>query len=218
MREYLSRSFENFKSSPPTKKSQLFGKEVDLEIPQPDFSGLASAHLNLVGPQPPANEWSMMMPGAWKRTLKENFSLPLLYGHQSDALPLGLFEARETTKGLEIEGFLSNTQSGNDVRELINDGALNALSIGFDVREKNFAPYGVPGSPGYLKRVRYITDADLAEVSIVLWPADSRAKISRSPSAGYTARSNQNRIDAIQQRLNNIRIQHIRTMAKIVNA
>lgn len=90
----------------------------------------------------------------------------LFYGHTE---PIGtVISGRETDAGYEITAKVSNTSRGNDVLELMRDGALNKFSVGFipieSTRDGN-------------KVTR--TSVDLKEVSVVPFPAYNSATITQ---------------------------------------
>lgn len=70
-------------------------------------------------------------PGAFTKTLKDWSRVKLLALHNDQWLPIGRpVELREEKKDLYIEGKISDTSMGKDVKILIQDGVLNELSIG----------------------------------------------------------------------------------------
>ena len=71
--------------------------------------------------------------GAFHRTIAERGDrVKLLALHNNLTMPLGRATAlREETRGLVIEARISKTTAGDEVLELIRDGALDSLSIGF---------------------------------------------------------------------------------------
>jgi HK97 family phage prohead protease len=90
----------------------------------------------------------------------------LFYGHTE---PIGVVtDGRETENGYEITAKVSNTTRGNDVLELMRDGALNKFSVGF---------IPVESKRDGNKVVR--TAVDLKEVSVVPFPAYSSATITQ---------------------------------------
>lgn len=96
----------------------------------------------------------------------ENFkSNPvILWAHRYDELPLGKVISVETTvRGLEIEMVFAE-ESANpkaaQVKQLVDDGILNAVSVGFIPKER---------------KGNIITRSELLEVSIVPVPANQEA-------------------------------------------
>ena len=69
--------------------------------------------------------------GAFKKTLKDNRSFPLLWSHNVSE-PIGVLGGEEDDHGLAIEGKINlDVQRGREVRALMRQGAVNGLSIGY---------------------------------------------------------------------------------------
>jgi HK97 family phage prohead protease len=78
----------------------------------------------------------VIRPGAFARTIVERGPnrVKILAQHDARSLPLGRATAlREDAAGLYLEARISKTAAGDEALELIKDGALDGLSIGFDV-------------------------------------------------------------------------------------
>lgn len=116
--------------------------------------------------------------GAFAKTLKENPNPPLLWQHDSWE-PIGIIaSAEEDKKGLKIRGQLvPAVDRANAAYELMKVGALKGLSIGF---------YPMKSTYESGKGVDHITEAKLREVSVVTFPADPKAQVSRVLSALHT--------------------------------
>ena len=109
-------------------------------------------------------------PGAFSRTIKENFDrIKILSQHNDCDLPIGKpIELREDDKGLFVRGKISDTQKGRDVQTLLKDGVLNELSIGYDAITFDFDSD---------KGVRHLKEVRLWEISIVTWAMNDQATI-----------------------------------------
>jgi HK97 family phage prohead protease len=107
--------------------------------------------------------------GAFAKTISERGDrVKFLYQHDSDA-PIGKATAlREDASGLYAEFRVSKTQRGDEVLELIRDGALDSFSIGF-----NPIAHTSP-TRGHVVR----TEVKLREVSAVTFPAYESALMS----------------------------------------
>lgn len=123
----------------------------------------------------PDSYGDIMEKGAFKKSLdsggRNGFGVAMLYQHNPD-FPIGVWQQmREDSKGLYVEGKLAlGTQYGKETYELMKMGALKGLSIGYDV------PKG--GSEwDNDKKVRYLKEVNLWEISPVTFPANTRAKI-----------------------------------------
>lgn len=109
-------------------------------------------------------------PGAFARTIAQRGAkVPLHAMHESRRLPLGPVQSlREEANGLTIEARISRTTAGDEVLELIKDGALGGLSIGFSpVREEWTRD----------NKNRVLQEVALHEISVVSAPAYQEAQI-----------------------------------------
>lgn len=130
----------------------------------------------------PIDTWcpTLIEPGAFAKTLQENGKrVRILYQHDSHELIGKPAEngMRETSVGFEIEGKISATPRGMEVRTLIGDGVATDLSIGFDTIRAEFEE-----RPG-MEPLRRIKELRLWEVSVVTWGANEPAKITELYSA-----------------------------------
>ncbi len=135
---------------------------VDLETGT--FRGVASVFGSVVDAFPP----TIVEPGAFTRTLQNDASrVRILYQHQVDE-PIGRpLSMTETDLGLEVVGKISMTEKGKECLQLMSDGVLNELSIGFDpVRWWNDGD-----------GVRHLTEVRLWEFSPVTFAADRNARV-----------------------------------------
>lgn len=108
--------------------------------------------------------------GAFARTITERGAgaVKFLVQHDAQALPIGrAADLREDAAGLYGEFRVSRTAKGDEALELIRDGALDGLSIGF----KPIAE--AKGRSGAVRR----TEVKLREVSAVTFPAYDDARI-----------------------------------------
>jgi HK97 family phage major capsid protein len=96
--------------------------------------------------------------------------IKLLWQHDHKQ-PIGVIEnLYEDEKGLFIEASINcKVAQGNETAALIRQGAVDGLSIGFSVNKSIFGKKGE----------RIITDIKLWEISIVTFPANSSALISK---------------------------------------
>lgn len=104
----------------------------------------------------------------------------MLYQHDP-AEPMGVWsEAFEDNRGLYVRGRLSPfVTRARECAALIREGALDGLSIGFKAVEARSDPR---------TRLRRIARIDLWEVSVVTFPMQPQARISRPPSASPAVR------------------------------
>lgn len=102
----------------------------------------------------------IVMPGAFAESLGNGRSVKMLWNHDP-AQPIGRWNVvREDEKGLYVEGRLAlKTQRGLEVYEMLKDGVIEGLSIGYrTVRSKRTAAG------------RELWSLDLWEISIVTFP------------------------------------------------
>jgi hypothetical protein len=104
-------------------------------------------------------------------SIEDSDDATLFYGH---AEPIGVLTKREDAEGgWTVTGRISKTTRGNDVYTLLQDGALDSLSIRFDPIE-----YRVDENDVVIH-----TRARVREVSVVPFPAYTGAKVSEVRSA-----------------------------------
>lgn len=107
--------------------------------------------------------------GAFRKTITERGErVKALANHDRRSLPLGRAHTlREDGAGLYTELRVSKTRAGDEVLELVRDGALDSFSIGFaGVKDRQ-------GPDGTVER----TEVRLDEVSVVAFPAYDGAQI-----------------------------------------
>lgn len=104
--------------------------------------------------------------GAFEAVTRAAHRVKLLQGHDQQVLPLGKATTlREDKKGLYGEFRISKTDIGDQALELVRDGVLTNLSIGFQPLKDRKATNGV------IERLK----AHLAEVSLVTFGAYGEA-------------------------------------------
>lgn len=118
---------------------------------------------------PYTDEYTEIMPGYWERfdlgSVELSESPILRYGHSD---PIGIITGGEDTDdGYQITARISDTQLGRDVWQLVKDGALTRMSIGFEPDT-----YSVDSED----RITW-THVFAREFSIVEFPAYDAAKI-----------------------------------------
>lgn len=90
----------------------------------------------------------------------------ILYQHDTDS-PIGKARIFEDEKGLGFEGtIITSTSKGHDTYELIKNGVLSKMSIGFNVIEDEWK-----------NGVRFLKEIDLWEISVVTFPANDEAEV-----------------------------------------
>lgn len=148
-----------------------FSAEFDVKEIQPDgtFTGFASTF----GGKPDAYG-DIIVPGAFADTLQKNGyggnGIKMLWQHDSRE-PVGVWlSLSEEKKGLKVQGQIATkTTRGSDAYELMKIGAINAMSIGYNVGEYEI----VKGKSG--EQIRMLKSIDLFEISLVTFPANTNA-------------------------------------------
>lgn len=116
------------------------------------------------------NQRDIMQRGAFAKTLNGRVQeIKLLWQHQQDE-PIGVFERMfEDERGLYVEGkLLLNVQRALEAYSLLKATAINGLSIGYSPVHYRIDPH---------TGVRYLSEVDLWEVSLVTFPANEAANV-----------------------------------------
>jgi HK97 family phage prohead protease len=143
--------------------------KFDTEKMDPDertFEGYAAAYGNV------DSDGDVIEMGAFSKSIRESFptkSIKVLWQHKADT-PIGIpVEMREDSKGLWVKSRISKTAKGDEAIELMRDGVINRLSVGFSI------PSGKSKMDD--KGVKHIYEGKLFEYSLVTWPANDQAVI-----------------------------------------
>jgi hypothetical protein len=136
-------------------------KADDVNVGARTFSGYASTWDADLG-----ND--IISKGAFNKTLKERGDrVKILWQH---AEPIGKPSSMTTdSKGLLVEGKISKTRLGDEAVELMNDGVIDQMSIGFAI------PSGKSERDN--KGMRLIHEVKLFEFSLVTFPMNEKAII-----------------------------------------
>jgi HK97 family phage prohead protease len=111
----------------------------------------------------------VVMRGAFDKTLENPSGVRFLYQHRPDQV-LGVAKSlKSDDKGLFGVFKISKTTLGEDVHRLLVDKALDSFSIGFIPNEVEFDDAGT----------RLLKSLDLMEASIVSFPMNQRAGVTR---------------------------------------
>ncbi len=111
----------------------------------------------------------IVAPGAFSKTLRAPGAVRMLYQHAAET-PVGRWTSlRQDGRGLYVTGaLLLSSQRAREVHALLEGGAIDGLSIGYQTRRAQ-----------KMKAGRRITEAELWEVSIVTFPMAPAARIAR---------------------------------------
>lgn len=132
------------------------------------FSGYASV-FNLVD-----SYGDTILPGAYKETLANNGLPKMFLQHESWELPVGKWlKAEEDDHGLLVEGELTlGMTRANDTYAALKHETLDGLSIGYRLKKGDFTPSPEVEGGRIIEKIEL-----LSEVSPVVFPADSAARI-----------------------------------------
>jgi HK97 family phage prohead protease len=131
------------------------------------FSGYASTFGNV------DEGGDVVLKGAFLDSLERRPSPKLLWQHDVGE-PLGkVISLREDERGLFGEFKISRTTRGQDAYQLLKDGALDSMSIGYIPADQEFTGDGV----------RQLKAVDLLEISVVSIPMNEEALITSIKSA-----------------------------------
>lgn len=110
--------------------------------------------------------------GAYEYTLKKNGKPKMFLQHDSWSLPIGKWlVAKEDNHGLFVEGELTpGLSKAQDTYAALKHGTLDGLSIGYMLKAGDYEE--LADGTRLIKRV-----SDLVEVSPVVFPADSSARV-----------------------------------------
>lgn len=122
--------------------------------------------------------------GAFAKSIKDGAKPLMFLNHNPMALPIGKWTGLEEDDfGLKVEGKFIDTSMGRDAHVASKSGAITGLSIGYIPKEIKF------GKPGTNEPARLIKSIELLEISVVTFPANTKARIldvkSISDEAGF---------------------------------
>lgn len=108
----------------------------------------------------------VIRPGAFKKTMKSNPGVKVFYNH---AFPIGLPTLmQEDAKGLYTEAKISETVRGDEVLQLVKDGVITDMSIGYEAID-----YATDAKSG----IRMLKEIKLYEFGPVDFGANEQAVI-----------------------------------------
>ena len=139
--------------------------DLDTDLEKGVFEGYASTYGNadLVK--------DIIQEGAFAKSCERKPKTKLLYQHDKKEV-LGIGEVKSDSQGLYIKGYLNlEVQRAREVRSLMQQGALDSMSVGFEIPDpqQNIERTAEGG--------RIFKYCELKEVSIVTFPANPEALI-----------------------------------------
>ncbi|MDB2415441.1 HK97 family phage prohead protease [Rickettsiales bacterium] len=140
--------------------------QIPFEVKSLEKDGVFSGYASVFGVLD--NHQDVMVKGAFTETLKNKKDIKLLWQHQTDK-PIGVFTIiREDVHGLYVEGkLLLEVQQAKEAYELMKNGAVRGMSIGYSVKDASYDD----------ENIRYLTNVELFEISLVTFPANEHAEI-----------------------------------------
>lgn len=120
----------------------------------------------------------IVLPGAFSESIEKNYRsfvatgkpprIHFLYQHDPQK-PVGtITELREDEKGLYFTARIARTQLGDELLELVYNGTIDGLSIGYRVLEEDYDAN---------RRARLLRKVDLLEISAVTFPANEECRV-----------------------------------------
>ena len=137
------------------------------------FVGLASTFGNV------DSYGDTIVKGAYAETLTKNGLPRMFWNHNADAVPLGKWvKAEETDSGLLMTGeFTPGNAMAQEVKAALMHGTVDSMSIGYRLKKGDYTD---TDTGRIIKNV-----SQLAEVSIVTFPADKFARVDLSSVKSY---------------------------------
>ncbi len=136
--------------------------------------------------------------GAFKKTLSENPTVPILWQHQSDEV-IGQGEVKESGGKVLIAGKLDlEDATGQKAYQKLKKGLIKGLSIGFQTIKAKWEEIEEQGKSRLIRRIQ---ELKLWEVSVVTFPMLPQAQVTRVKSTEdleARVRELEAKIDAIQ--------------------
>lgn len=147
-------------------------KSDDVNMSSRTFAGYASTWDEDLG-------GDIISKGAFNKTMERKDRIKVLWQHNE---PIGKSLNMSTdTKGLFVEGKISKTRLGDEAIELMNDGVIDQMSIGFSIPNGK-SEYNEKGN-------RLIHEVKLFEYSLVTFPMNEKAIITSVKSVSDAIRS-----------------------------
>lgn len=143
-------------------------KSVRLEIKDLTAEGAFKGYASTFGNKDLGDD--IVMPGAFTKTLQENQSVPILWGHSPREVVGVNQNAYEDAKGLYVEGQLAmDVQRAREAHSLMKMKAVNGLSIGYD-------PIVIDWSREK-EGIRILREVKLYEYSLTPFPMNEQATV-----------------------------------------
>lgn len=172
----------NYKNSDATE-AEIKNISFEIKAEDVDDSGKFKGFGSTFGGDPDSYG-DIVEKGSFANTIKNNgyggLGIKQLWQHNWNQ-PIGVWEQlSESSKGLAVIGQLTlGVRQADEALLLLKSGAINAMSIGFNTIEARSAT-----EDERKKGIsRFIKEVELFEISLVTFPANTRAKITQVKSA-----------------------------------
>jgi len=153
-------------------EKKILNVPFELKADDVEDSGIFKGYGSMFGGKPDSHG-DIIVSGAFLKTLnnggRNGTGIAMLYQHDARR-PIGVWtELKEDKRGLKVTGQLAmKTQDGNTTFELMKIGALRGLSIGYDTVQREVDEK---------KKVNYLKEVELWEISPVTFGANLRAQV-----------------------------------------
>ena len=125
----------------------------------------------------PDSYGDIIEPGAFTNTLKKReesgHPFPLCFNHDFSAVIGAVDSVKDTEKGPFIEAHFLDTQLAQDVRKMLQSGAIYQFSFAYDVLKAR-APYEDEAKAGVMN---VLEELEVFEISVVTVPANQNAVV-----------------------------------------
>jgi len=167
-------------------RSEMIAFDIDTKEALRD-DGTFRGYGSTFGDRPDAHG-HIIAPGAFQKSLgrggRNRSGVMMLFGHDATRIPGVWTDLREDKKGLYNEGQLfvgmDGTPLGKEVYVLLKNKAIQHESIGFDLpRDKNGGIKPSAIEKDEAKGITYLKEIELFEISLVAFPANVDAQVTR---------------------------------------
>jgi hypothetical protein len=163
------------KSGTVTKQASYLDVSFDIDTKDVDTdTGVFSGYGSVFNGKPD-DYGDIVLPGAFSQTLssggRNGNGVALLWQHDT-RIPIGVWEEMaEDKRGLKLTGRLTQgVRQADEALLLLKAGAIRGLSIGYRVVDSAYDKD---------KELRYLKSIELWEVSLVTFPANTRAQVTK---------------------------------------
>lgn len=119
----------------------------------------------------------IIVAGAFLKTISENASVPILWGHNTREVIGVNKEFYEDPKGLHVKGqLIMDVQRARETHSLMKEGAVKGLSIGYDSIVVDYSRMEKEG-------IRILKEVKLWEYSVTPFPMNPEAQVTMVKTA-----------------------------------